>query len=927
MAITFGPGISIGGGGGFGVGIQPGNPVITGVVVAGTTATVSFTAPALNGHPAIQYYVVTSSPGNLVGTGSTSPITVSGLSTSTSYTFAITAYNPFGPTPSGSQNYLASSSSGNTLYAWGANSYGTLGLGSRTSYSSPRQVGALTNWSASSMALGGFNFGDFGIAAAIKTNGTLWTWGYNGSGALGLNNKTNYSSPVQVGALTTWSKLAVGSSSIQVIDNTGTLWACGANNYGQLGLNNATAYSTLRQVGSNTWSIISANTNEAVLGIDTSGRLWSWGAGTYGVNGRSTTASASSPSQIGVLTNWLSVSAGYTSVTAVKTDGTLWSWGANGNGGLGLNSQTSYYSSPKQVGALTNWKQSATGSNTAIAVKADGTLWSWGYNYYGQLGLGNTTNYSSPKQVGALTNWSRVIVGGGGAGWVAAIRTDGTLWTWGYNDAGELGLGSITNYSSPVQVGALTNWLGIAANHSQLLATQQNLTTAPQAPTIGTATATGSTTAAVSYTAPATGTSATSFTAVSTPGGITGTTSTSGSGSITVSGLTPSIPYTFQVYGSNAGGAGLWSSASNSVTPPVPSGSLWAWGFNNGPPRQLGLGSSTLYISSPTQLGAATNWINVNLSESAGFALKTDGTLWTWGTNTYGQLGLGNITNYETPQQLGALTNWASVSTSGYSTSAIKKDGTLWSWGYNVSGELGLGNRTNYSSPVQVGSLANWKIIFVQPATGGSLAIKTDGTLWAWGDNYAGQLGQGNTTNYSSPVQVGALTNWSTVSGSGEDNHVVAVKTDGTLWTWGANTYGQLGLGNITSYSSPRQVGALTNWKTPAAGFNFSSVIKTDGTLWTWGYHPVLGLGSSTNYSSPKQVGSSTNWSTIGSGDYHSVALKTDGTLWSWGYNLTGAIGLNGSPSTVVYPTQVGNLTTWIWASGFVPYESFGIHT
>ena len=145
----------------------------------------------------------------------------------------------------------------------------------------------------------------------------------------------------------------------------------------------------------------------------------------------------------------------------------LYSWGQNNYGQLGLGN-TTYYSSPVQVGALTTWVGISCGSAHTLATKTDGTLWSWGRNNSGQLGLGNTTNYSSPKQVGALTTWSKVANGIGEN--TAAIKTDGTLWSWGYNAYGQLGLGDITNRSSPVQVGALTTWLAIACGKENTLA-------------------------------------------------------------------------------------------------------------------------------------------------------------------------------------------------------------------------------------------------------------------------------------------------------------------------------------------------------------------------------------------------------------------------------------------------------------------------
>jgi len=176
---------------------------------------------------------------------------------------------------------------------------------------------------------------------------------------------------------------------------------------------------------------------------------------------------------------------------------------------------------------------------------------------------------------------------------------------------------------------------------------------------------------------------------------------------------------------------------------------------------------------------------------------------------------------------------------------------------------------------MQIGALTTWSKTATFKGLSG-FAIKTDGTLWSWGDNGSGQLGLGNLTNYSSPVQVGALTNWSAVSGGASST--IAVKTDGTLWSWGDKSYGVLGLGNLISYSSPKQIGALTTWVTIASLVYATSAIKTDGTLWSWGRNNnfgQLGLGNLTNYSSPKQVGALTTWSKVAAGRGFVLAIIT----------------------------------------------------
>jgi len=359
---------------------------------------------------------------------------------------------------------------------------------------------------------------------------------------------------------------------------------------------------------------------------------------------------------------------------------------------------------------------------------------------------------------------------------------------------------------------------------------------------------------------------------------------------------------------SAAQGAGTWA------LPPQPG--LYGWG-NNGI-GQLGLGTITSY-SSPVQVSSLTSWNSLSISIWSG-RIKNDGSLWMCGQNNAGQLGLGNhgaSYYYSSPKQVGSLTTWKQVVVERfYATGAIKTDGTLWTWGYGPTfGALGLGNTNSYSSPKQVGSLTNWSKL--NSGFGFFMAIKTDGTLWGWGYNGSGNLGLGSHTYaYSSPMQVGALTNWANVACT--ESSFAAIKTDGTLWTAGAGYTGVLGLGNNTSYSSPKQVGSLTNWsKISAAGFgNFVCSIKTDGTLWAWGgnVYGNLGIGTITSYSSPIQVGSLTNWLTVVCGNYFTVALKTDGTLWTWGQNSSGQLGL-GNRTNYSSPKQVGSLTTWTQAT------------
>jgi len=348
------------------------------------------------------------------------------------------------------------------------------------------------------------------------------------------------------------------------------------------------------------------------------------------------------------------------------------------------------------------------------------------------------------------------------------------------------------------------------------------------------------------------------------------------------------------------------------------SGELWVWGRNENS-GSLGQNNITNY-SSPVQVPGT--WKQVNGGANPGgkdslIGVKDDGTLWAWGDGASGTLAQNNEVNYSSPVQIpGTTWIWPQSSYGeGDQCGAVKTDGTIWVWGSNDKGGLGQNNTTQYSSPVQVGSDTTWSTdmnMFTMNYKG-CYAIKTDGTLWSWGYNYKGMLGQNNEVDYSSPVQVGSGTDWKALSDGGRYG-IGALKTDGTLWQWGANDYGVLGLNQATSVSvsSPTQVGSGTDWE----WLNYNQILsfgtKTDGTLWAWGYNAngELALNDVINRSSPTQVGSDTTWNSTQFGRHG--AVKTDGTLWTWGRGaVDGSIGQN---NTTEYssPVQLGSDSDWM---------------
>jgi len=433
--------------------------------------------------------------------------------------------------------------------------------------------------------------------------------------------------------------------------------------------------------------------------------------------------------------------------------------------------------------------------------------------------------------------------------------------------------------------------------------------TVPGAPT-GVSAAAGSGQATITFTPPANdgGSAITGYIVMSTPGNITA----SGAASpLTVTGLNNSTTYTFTVRATNIAGTGPASAASNSVTPAAPmaaaggnhsltlkiDGTVWAWGVNS--VGQLGNGTTTS-SNTPVQVSGLTVVAAIAAGGNHSLALKNDGTVWTWGHNVFGQLGNGTTTSSNTPVQV--LTGAKAIA-AGYNHSlALKDDGTVWAWGYNLYGQLGDGTTTTNSiTPVQVLNITGAKAI----AAGGnhSLALKDDGTVWAWGYNLYGQLGDGLNSNRTTPVQV--LTGANAIAAG--FSHSLALKDDGTVWAWGANNTGQLGDGTTAHRGTSVQASGLTDVTAITAGGSHSLALKDDGTVWAWGANNTgqLGDGSITPKTTPVQVSGLTGVTAISAGSDHSLAVKSDGTVWAWGLNnIYGQLG-DGTTTDRTTPVQV----------------------
>ena len=627
------------------------------------------------------------------------------------------------------------------------------------------------------------------------------------------------------------------------------------------------------------------------LALRADGTVVSWGSDQFGKLGIGRALEAATPVMVPGMTGVAAIGAGHYHTLAVRQDGTVWAWGWNADGQLGDGSNNDR-SSPVQVPGLDNVIMVCGGDRYSMALKRDGSLWSWGANHTGALGVGTQTNPGSfvPVQVLGLGNVASVACG---FEHTLALLQDRTVWTWGTNTQGSLGLGTSvveeTSRSLPTQVPGLGPVLAVAAGGMNSAVLKQD-------------------------------------------GTIWEWGSMAQDGSARVSPVqTPGI----------AGAAKLSASAGSGLAAIKADGSSW-WFWDSGttPVAQdpvAGIVSIVPadFITLLKSDGAVMNSFRIapnqlstmapvaglpNIVALAGgafhfLALDANGVLWTWGSDSNGQLGIGAVLGSSIPVEISGLSNIVQVS-AGYSHSlAVDQDGKVWGWGRNSQGVLGDGTQVSRSAPVVLTGIAEVKAA----VAGGmhSLALKHDGSVWAWGANYGGQLGNGTYGSSTTPIQVPGLDGVSGISAS--NDHNLVVKQDGTVWSWGQNNLGQLGLGTADAQfivnlgaqppnGVPAQIPGLAGVKAVvAATWSQSYALMTDGSVMAWGKNDSgqLGNGTLTDSHVPIAVTGLGGVVEIAGGYSHALARKTDGSIWGWGHDFFGELGLAPNTSQTV-PVQIG---------------------
>jgi alpha-tubulin suppressor-like RCC1 family protein len=617
----------------------------------------------------------------------------------------------------------------------------------------------------------------------------------------------------------TYVALSAGQLHACAIRSDKTLWCWGLNTSGQVGTGTSDAVFVRPAAAGDGASWVAVSAGAAfTCALDEAKAIACWGSNASGQLGDGTTTTRTSPTPItGGFADWIALDAGSTHTCGIREGGALYCWGSNNRGQLGDGSNESH-SAPTLV-SEGPWIAVSAGSEFTCALRADHTLWCFGLGTSRQLGDGNNVNSAVPVQDKTLSaSWASVSAGNAFA---CGQKLDGSRFCWGTNTLGQGGDGTTTAITQPKQVDADTDWAALALG--------------------------------------------------------------------------------------DLAGCGLRSS-----------GALWCWGDGSlGQTGQPGAEAPTL---APVKVGDGADWTAITGGLRFFCGLRAAGKLFCWGSNSRSALGLGYSSDRNEPTLVDDTTTWERVEVQLDDGCAIRKNGALFCWGRNVSGQLGDGSQVTRTAPVSIGAGKAWKRVAVGRTHSCGIALENgvEG-LYCWGQDVNGEQGNGAGATPSllpAPVVAppGAPSPWTEVAAG--LNHSCALRKDGTLWCWGRNALGQLGDTTLTARSEPKQVlpAGASNWVDVATSGEHTCALRASGTLWCWGRNDVgqLGLGDGNSpVSTPTQVGNAF-YEAIDAGANHTCAVATNGTLWCWGRNASGELGLGNSVGPVLVPTQVGAESDWV---------------
>jgi alpha-tubulin suppressor-like RCC1 family protein len=640
-------------------------------------------------------------------------------------------------------------------------------------------------------------------SCALRSNGTISCWGYNSSGQLGIGSTSVRQFPVIVSGISNAVDISVGNDITCALLSDKTVKCWGPNGHGTVGDGTTTARTAPVQV----------------LNINTASKIY-----------------------VGSIT-----------ACALLDDGTLMCWGYNGAGRmLGDGTSTSRSTPVVVANGITNILDISIGTYHICAVVQDGAdekVKCWGENGYGQLGNGNTTLSYTPVDVLGINNAVKVSVYNYSG---CALLSDGTVKCWGYNNSGELGNGTTVNSSSPVLVSGITNAIHILVDAGSACAILSD------------------------YSVKCWGAN------------IHGRFLDGTSGVST----TPKILNGMQTQNLSMGSYHTCALlADNKVK-------CWGYNFRN----EIADGS-LLTEKIPVEVPGISNAIQSTAMVRSSCALLSDGTVKCWGENSNGELGNGtaNVSS-SVPQSVIGLSDAVQITSQTSVVHVLRSNGTVSGWGYNGAGIIGDGTTTNRNTPVAVTGLAD-VVTKITSSDGLTCALLQNKTVQCWGYSFYGQLGNGTTVTSSVPVLVTGLTNAEDIARGSTGYHMCAIITGGTIKCWGHNSRGQLGNGVTTNASTPVDVSGVTNAIKVSVGNEYTCAVISDGTIKCWGYNSYgqLGNSTSTNSMTPVSVTGISNAVDVVSGGDHACAILSDAKVKCWGRNSFGQLG-DGTTSSRTSP-------------------------